>query len=271
MMRCFRNFIPGCALVCIAAAQQPSGPFHNAVGIADAPRAAVFLGQTSVSAPAPANPQDGRLYLSLQEAFRMALKNNLDIEVEQVDQSIAELSVPLTEGGGLPRPINFMVADTPAGEAGVAVPLLSFSSPGLSPLSVDPVTSTLSSSYDTSHVLEGSHSLSLGASPYSAGAPVPGFDAQLLGRYGWLRRNPSISLTSPGAATQTATTDNTLGNTILTKGFSPGTTIQLGVNDFVQSFYSGRSSPVPFSHPLEEAMMPSVDRIVSAVKEACYR
>ena len=29
--------------------------------------------------------------------------------------------------------------------------------------------------------------------------------------------------------------------------------------------------PVPFSHPLEEAMMPSVDRIVSAVKEVCYR
>jgi len=29
--------------------------------------------------------------------------------------------------------------------------------------------------------------------------------------------------------------------------------------------------PVPFSHPLEEAMLPSVDRIVSAVKEVCYR
>ncbi len=29
--------------------------------------------------------------------------------------------------------------------------------------------------------------------------------------------------------------------------------------------------PVPFSHPLEEAMLPSVDRIVSAVKEACYK
>ena len=29
--------------------------------------------------------------------------------------------------------------------------------------------------------------------------------------------------------------------------------------------------PVPFSHYLEEAMMPSVDRIVSAVKEVCYR
>ena len=29
--------------------------------------------------------------------------------------------------------------------------------------------------------------------------------------------------------------------------------------------------PVPFSHPLEEAMLPSVDRIVSAVKEVCYK
>ena len=29
--------------------------------------------------------------------------------------------------------------------------------------------------------------------------------------------------------------------------------------------------PVPFNHYLEEAMLPSVDRIVSAVKEVCYR
>jgi len=28
---------------------------------------------------------------------------------------------------------------------------------------------------------------------------------------------------------------------------------------------------VPFNHYLEEAMMPSVDRIVSAAKEVCYR
>ncbi len=188
----------------------------------------------------------------------MAIKNNLDIEIEQVDQTIADQSVPLTKGGGLPRAINYTVADTPAGEAAVAVPLLSFSSPGLSPLSVDPITSTVSSSYNTSRVLEGAHSLSLSPSPYSPGSPVPGFDAQLLGRYGWLRRNPAISLTSAGvSATQadTVTTDNTLGDTILTKGFSPGTTIQLGVNDFVQSFYSGRSSAVPFSHPNAYALI----------------
>lgn len=253
----FRWFITRCALVSVAVAQQPSGTLHNTAGIVDAPRPSLLLVQTAVSVPAPAIPQGGRLSLSLQDAVRMALKNNLDIEIEQIDQTIADLSVPLTKGGGLPRPINYTVADSPPGEAGVAVPLLSFSSPGLSPLSVDPNTSTVSSSYNTSHVLEGAHSLSLSSSPYSGGTPVPGFDAELLGRYGWLRRNPAVSLTSAGAATQaeTATTDNTLGDTVLTKGFSPGTTIQLGVNDFVQSFYSGRSSAVPFSHPNAYALV----------------
>jgi outer membrane protein len=254
----FRWFIAGCALTCGAAGQQPSGT-HDTAGVVDAPRPSLSLAQTSVSPPTPADPQDGRLYLSLQDAFRMALKNNLDIEFEQVDQTVADMSVLLTEGGGLLRGINYMVSDTPAGEAGVAVPLLSFSSPGLSPMSVDPIASTVSSSYNTSHVVEGAHSLSLGTSPYSGGTPVPGFDAQLLGRYGWLRRTPAVSRTSAtgGATTpaDTVITDNTLGDTILTKGFSPGTTIQLGVNDFVQTFYSGRSSAVPFSHPNAYALI----------------
>jgi outer membrane protein TolC len=250
----FGWFIAGSALVCVAA-QQPSGTLHSMAGIADAPRPSLSLAQTPVNVPSQANPQDGRLYLSLQEAFQMALKNNLDIEIEQVDQTIVDLSVLLTEGGGLPRAINYAVADTPPGEAGMAVPLLSFSSPGLSPLSVDPVTSSVSSSYNTSHVEEGAHSLSLSPSPYSSGTPVPGFDAQLLGRYGWLRRNPPILLTSATQGSATVTTDNTLGDTILTKGFSPGTTIQLGVNDFVQSFYSGRTSAVPFSHPNAYALI----------------
>jgi outer membrane protein TolC len=50
-------------------------------------------------------------------------------------------------------------------------------------------------------------------------------------------------------------TDNTLGDTILTKGFGSGTAIQLGVNNFVQSFYSGHSSAVPFSHPNAYALI----------------
>ena len=241
----------------VSAALRTSAPLANAVP--DAPIPLLSLAQTAAQTAGPENPQDGKLYLSLRQAFKMALQNNLDLEVEQIDQSIAEGSVPLAQGGGLPRPINYTIMDAPAGVGGAAVPLLSFSSPGLAPASVDPIPSTVSSSYNTSRVLETSHSLSLGTSPYSGGSLVPGFDAQLLGRYGWLRRNPQVSLSTGNPSSETpadmATTDNTLGDTTLTKGFSPGTTVELGVNNFVQSFYSGRSSAVPFSHPNAYALI----------------
>jgi outer membrane protein len=245
-----------CVLVSVATAQQPPQKLSAAAALVNAPAPSPSLTYIEENAAAPANPQDGRLNLTLEQAFAMAMKNNLDIQIERVDQTIADQSVPLAKGGGLPRAINYTVAETPAGEAPVAVPLLSFSSPGLSPLNVDPVTSTVSSSYNTSRVLEASRSLALGSATYSIGSPVPGFDAHLQGRYGWLRRNPAPSLlTSTAATPDTVTTDNTLGDTFLTKGFSPGTTIQLGVNNFIQSFYSERSSAVPFSHPNAYALI----------------
>ena len=248
-----------CVAAGLAAAQSPTLTFRAVTASSDALQPSRESVQTPAGAAPPANSPDGPLYLSLQQALQMALKNNLDIELEQVDQKVADLSVPLAQGGGLTRSINYAVADTPAGEAPAAVPLLSFSSPGLSPLSVDPAASTISSSYNTSLMLEGSHSLSITPTPYSSGSPVPGFDAQLSGRYGWLRRNPAVSLTSATGAARspvdTLITDNTLGDTFLTKGFGPGTTIQLGVNDFVQTFYSGRTSAVPFSHPNAYALI----------------
>jgi outer membrane protein len=245
----------------ISAAFGTSAPLSDSVSnaVPETPMPLLSLAKTAAQTAEPANPQDGKLYLSLRQAFTMALENNLDLQVEQIDQSIADGSVPLAQGGGLPRPINYTITDAPAGVGGAAVPLLSFSSPGLPPASVDPIPPTISSSYDTNRVLETAHSLSLGTSPYSGGSLVPGFDAQLLGRYGWLRRNPQVSLltVAPSSATSadTVTTDNTLGDTTLTKGFSPGTTVELGVNDFVQSFYSGRSSAVPFSHPNAYALI----------------
>jgi outer membrane protein len=252
-------FAVSCVLASVAAAQEPPQTPLAAAALVNAPSLSPLLVQNPGNAPGAASPQDGRLNLSLQQAIEMAIQNNLDIEIERVDQTIANLSVPLAKGGGLPRPINYTVVDTPAGMASVAAPLLSFSSPGLSPLNVDPIAPTVSSSYNTSRILGGSHSLSPSPTPYSSGSPVPGFDAQLLGRYGWLRRNPAVSLLTlpPGSVTpaDTVITDNTLGDTLLTKGFSPGTTLQLGVNNFVQSFYSGRSSAVPFSHPNAYALI----------------
>jgi outer membrane protein len=189
----------------------------------------------------------------MSEAIRMALEHNLDIRFEQADKEIASYGVTRAKGGGMPRAVNLTVADTPLGVGPTVVPLFSSSSIVVSPTSVDPSAVSVSSSYDTSHVLASQRSLSLTTSPFAPGTPVPGYDATLQGQFAWFRRNPSpAALATPSASTNPAdmvTTDNTLANTTLLKGFSTGAAVQLGINDFVQSFYSGRSSPVPFTHP----------------------
>src|ERR1700688_4092885 len=51
----------------------------------DAPIPLLSLAQIAADTAGPANPQDGKLYLSLRQAFKMALENNLDLQVEQID------------------------------------------------------------------------------------------------------------------------------------------------------------------------------------------
>jgi len=189
--------------------------------------------------------------LSLQQAIQMALERNLDIRLEEVDQSVASFSLTRTQGGATPRAINFNIAETPTGEAIASVPLLATTSPTLSPYGIEPSTITIPSSYDAAHVLQPYRSLSIATAPFSSGAPVAAFDLNLQGQFGWIRRDPSNSLVTSSSATaaDTTVTNNTLGSTTLLKGFSSGASIQLGINDAVWSLYGGRSSAVPFSHP----------------------
>jgi outer membrane protein len=197
------------------------------------------------------------LQLSLRQVIRMALQNSLDIRLEQIDQSVADFSVRRTQGGAIPRAINFNIAETPAGEAVAPFPLLDSTASTLSPNGVQPSGITVPPSYDAGHVLEAQHSLSIATAPFSAGAPVPAFDLDLLGQYGWIRRDPSNALANsdPTTTADTTITNNTLANTIAVKGFSSGASVQLGINNFVDSYYSGRSSAVPFTHPNAYALI----------------
>jgi outer membrane protein len=219
-----------------------------------------------LSSPAPrvfhreASAQEVRpdvLQLSLRQVIRMALQNSLDIRLEQIDQSVADFSVRRTQGGAIPRAINFNIAETPAGEAVAPFPLLDSTASTLSPNGVQPSGITVPPSYDAGHVLEAQHSLSIATAPFSAGAPVPAFDLDLLGQYGWIRRDPSNALANsdPTTTADTTITNNTLANTIAVKGFSSGASVQLGINNFVDSYYSGRSSAVPFTHPNAYALI----------------
>jgi outer membrane protein len=197
------------------------------------------------------------MQLSLQQAIQMALERNLDIQLEEVDQSVADFSLTRTQAGATPRAINFNISETPTGEVSASVPLLATTSPTLSPYGIEPSTITIPSSYDAAHVLQPYRSLSIATAPFSSGAPVPALDLNLQGQYGWIRRDPSNSLVTSSSATaaDTTVTNNTLGSTTLLKGFSPGTSIQLGINNAVWSLYSGRSSAVPFSHPNAYALI----------------
>ena len=190
----------------------------------------------------------------------MALKNNLDIELEQIDQAIADLSVPLAKGGGLPRPINYTVADTPAGEAPDRRAPAQFFLSGSIPVKRGP-------DYLNS-VLVLQHQPRAGGITFLIPGSEPLFRVDRrcpvstrscwagTGGCGGTRQSRSYAQRRPRRRQRIrAITDNTLGDTLLTKGFSPGTTIQLGVNNFVQSFYSGRSSAVPFSHPNAYALI----------------
>lgn len=216
------------------------------------PARPTFPGEAAVQEAGP----DG-MQLSLQQAIRMALENNLDIRLEQIDQSVADFSITRTEGGAIPRSINYNIAETPAGEVVAPVPLLDSTASTLSPNGIEPSGITIPSSYDAGHVQEAQHSLSIAAAPFSPGAPVPDLDLDLVGQYGWIRRDPSNSIVTSASATagDTTITNNTLGNTIAVMGFSTGASVQLGINDFVQSFYSGRSSAVPFTHPNATALI----------------
>jgi outer membrane protein len=193
---------------------------------------------------------DGPLQLSLEQAVRMALQNNLDVQLEQVDQSVADFSLKRTQGGGTFRPINYNIAETPAGEIIPGMPLLASTGPTISPYGIQPAGISVSPSYDMGHVLQAQQSLSLATAPFSQGSPIPAFDLNLFGQVGWIRRDPeNIASSASATAADTTSTNNTLVNTTLVKGFSTGTSIQLGFNNLVQSFYSGQSSADPFSHP----------------------
>ena len=225
-----------------------TGPSQITAGRIEATPPGQLIFQSKAAGPedTPDGPR-----LSLQQAIHMALERNLDIQLEEVDQSVAGFGLTRTQGGATPRAINFNIAETPAGEVIASAPLLATTSSTLSPYGIEPSTITIPSSFDAGHVQQQYHSLSIATVPFSSGAAVPALDLNLQGQYAWIRRDPGNSLVASSSATAAdmRVTNNTMGSTTLLKSFSSGASLQLGINDAVWSLYSGRSSAVPFSHP----------------------
>jgi outer membrane protein TolC len=63
--------------------------------------------------------RDGKLYLSLKDAIRLALENNLDIAIARYNLPIADMDILRTQAGGVFRGVNTgVVQGTPGGGVG---------------------------------------------------------------------------------------------------------------------------------------------------------
>jgi outer membrane protein TolC len=63
--------------------------------------------------------RDGKLYLSLKDAIRLALENNLDIAIARYNLPIADMDILRTQAGGIFRGVNTgVVQGTPGGGVG---------------------------------------------------------------------------------------------------------------------------------------------------------
>ena len=190
---------------------------------------------------------NGTLYLSLHDMILLALENNLDVEVQRYQLSIAATDVLRAKGGGVTRGLPLTIQQTPVGIGGPGGTLLSQAAAAGA---VSPTPSTVSNVFDVNQLTEAQTNLSVqGNIPFSTGPALPGYDPTMLGTTAWVRRVPSDGTTGGIGNNALTTTDNTLANLFLYQGFSTGLQAQAGVSDTNDINLSGLSYADPLRHP----------------------
>ena len=189
---------------------------------------------------------NGTLYLSLHDMIELAVENNLDVEVQRYQLSIAGTDVLRAKGGGVTRGLPLTVQQTPVGIGGPGGTLLNQAA---ATGAVSPTASTVSNVFDVNQLSEAQTNLSVqGNIAFSNGPAIPGYDPTLIGTTAWVRRVPADGTTG-GLGNPLATTDNTLANLFMYQGFSTGLQAQAGVSDTNDINLSSLSYADPLRHP----------------------
>jgi outer membrane protein len=206
------------------------------------------------ASPVPLNPADrarslvrnGAIYLSLYDALALAIENNLDVEVARYNLSIAGTETLRASGGGNLRGIDYSVAESPTGVGGPGSPLLNQAASTLTPSS--PTVNDLTS---LNLLTETQTNLSVqDTAGYAAGPTVPTFEPTLVGQNTWFQREniPLLSTTSELPANP-GDLDFVTANYSLVQGFSPGTQIEVDMNNASQVLYGNQGQLDPFATP----------------------
>jgi outer membrane protein len=201
--------------------------------------------------------RDGKLYLTLQDAIALALENNLDVEAERYNITLARTDVVRAEGGGSTRGIDYTTELPQNGVGGPGSPLLNAVTANSNPTT--PTVTDLTALNSTVQTQDSLSELSTGFT-YSPGPNVPLFDPQLIGDAGYLRRSDTRALGEAvtGTASGTGTTSGTTSGQALNfmaanvsylQGFSTGLELEAIVNNAASVEYGSRSQADPFSTP----------------------
>ena len=197
--------------------------------------------------------RDGKIYLSLYDALALAIENNLDVEVQRYNLSIAGTDRLRASGGGDLRGIDYSVAESPTGVGGPGSPLLNSAAE-----SVTPTTPTVNDLTSLNVLTETQSDLSV-QSPagFAAGPTVPTFQPTLVGQNTFFQRSNTAALTTGtlGSTTGIVTQGTPSAarfittNYSLVQGFSYGTQVEVDLNNAAQVLYGTSSQYEPFSQP----------------------
>jgi outer membrane protein len=201
--------------------------------------------------------RDGKLYLTLQDAIALALEDNLDVEAERYNITLARTDLVRAAGGGSTRGIDYSFELPQNGVGGPGSPLLNATTANSNPTT--PTVTDLTSLNATTQTQQSLSELSAGFT-YSPGPNVPLFDPQLIGDVGYLRRSDTVTLGSStttgtsgtGAASGTTPTgplDYVGANISYLQGFSTGLELEAIANNAAAVEYGSASQLDPFSTP----------------------
>jgi len=184
----------------------------------------------------------GNIYLSLSDAISLAIQNNLDVELERYALPAANAEVLRTKGGGLPRGLNYNLAEVPTGVGGPESPLVT--SVASSTFAVGAIPTNPS---ELGALTSPQDNLSVESTiPFSNGSPIPQFDPLLGGQVNWTHQTtPETILASNGVAALATNTTNV--NTSYSQGFGPGTELGVSFNNTRETLNSFASNFSPYT------------------------
>jgi outer membrane protein TolC len=194
--------------------------------------------------------RDGKLYLTLEDAIALALENNLDVEAERYNLTLAKTDVTRAAGGGSLRGIDYGIATVQNGVGGPGSPLLNAATANTNPTT--PTVTDLTSLNATTQTTQSLSEVAAGFQ-YAAGPNVPLFDPQLIGDAGYLRRSDTVTLSSTtstsGPAVVSQPLDFVAANVAYLQGFSTGLQLEAIGNNASAVQYGSNRQLDPFATP----------------------